>query len=94
MHIADGALAAPVLFAGGALTAAGTIVGLRKLTMETIPAAGVLNPLTINGRPVIGQPGGEPTRVGPTDVVQFGATAVALRVFGRSFDTERDQLGQ
>ncbi len=43
MHIADGALAAPVLYAGGALTAVGTILGLRKLTMETIPAAGVLS---------------------------------------------------
>jgi len=43
MHIADGALVAPVLVTGGVLTAAGTIIGLRKLTMEAIPAAGVLS---------------------------------------------------
>jgi cobalt/nickel transport system permease protein len=43
MHIADGALAVPVLVAGGVLAAGGTAMGLRKLTMETIPAAGVLS---------------------------------------------------
>jgi cobalt/nickel transport system permease protein len=43
MHIADGALSAPVLIAGAALTLGGGAIGLRKLTMETIPAAGVLS---------------------------------------------------
>jgi cobalt/nickel transport system permease protein len=43
MHIADGALAAPVLIAGAVATVAGGAIGLRKLTMESIPAAGVLS---------------------------------------------------
>ena len=51
--------------------------------------ADAVNPLTVNGRTIT-----EPAFVGPNDVVQFGATAVALRVFSRSSDTERDQLGQ
>lgn len=43
MHIVDGALSLPVV-AGGAVVAAGGIaLGLRSLTMEKIPAAGVLS---------------------------------------------------
>lgn len=43
MHIVDGALANPVVI-GGALAAAGGIaLGLRQMTMERIPAAGVLS---------------------------------------------------
>ncbi|MCW2310217.1 cobalt transporter CbiM [Rhodobium gokarnense] len=43
MHIVDGALTLPVV-AGGAVVAAGGIaLGLRSLTMEKIPAAGVLS---------------------------------------------------
>ncbi|NIY71834.1 cobalt transporter CbiM [Marivivens donghaensis] len=43
MHILDGALATPVLFGGAALTVAGIGIGLNKLTLERIPAAGVLS---------------------------------------------------
>ncbi len=43
MHIADGALAAPVLIAGAVAAVAGGAIGLRRLTMESIPAAGVLS---------------------------------------------------
>ena len=43
MHIADGALSAPILIAGAVVTVAAAAVGVRKLTMETIPAAGVLS---------------------------------------------------
>jgi cobalt/nickel transport system permease protein len=43
MHVADGALALPVLVGGGVLAVGGTIIGLRKLNIENIPAAGVLS---------------------------------------------------
>lgn len=43
MHIVDGALAAEVLVAGAGLTVGGVVMGLRKLDMELIPAAGVLS---------------------------------------------------
>jgi cobalt/nickel transport system permease protein len=43
MHIVDGALANEVALAGAAMTAAGVAVGLRALTPERIPAAGVLS---------------------------------------------------
>ena len=59
------------------------------LSTQLVPAADVVNPLTVNGVTVT-----DPVPVGPNDVVQFGATAVALRVFSRSSDSERDQLGQ
>jgi len=65
------------------------VVVADDLTTRLVPDPEARNPLTINGRATT-----EPVTVGPTDVVQFGATAIALRVFGRSFDTERDQLGQ
>lgn len=43
MHIVDGALSNPVLVAGGLLTVGGLVLGLRKLHMDLIPAAGVLS---------------------------------------------------
>ncbi len=43
MHIVDGALSAPVLIGGGMLAAAGVARGLRALSLEQIPAAGVLS---------------------------------------------------
>ncbi len=43
MHIVDGALSAPVLIGGGILAAAGVAQGLRTLTLERIPAAGILS---------------------------------------------------
>ena len=43
MHIVDGALSAPVLIGGGVVAAGGIAMGLRSLTLETIPAAGVLS---------------------------------------------------
>nr|WP_321463651.1 cobalt transporter CbiM [uncultured Cohaesibacter sp.] len=43
MHIVDGALSNEVLITGTALTAIGLVLGLRKLDMELIPAAGVLS---------------------------------------------------
>ncbi|MBZ4021757.1 cobalamin biosynthesis protein CbiM [Rhodobacter sp. TJ_12] len=43
MHIVDGALSAPVLVAGAALTVGGITLGLRQMTLERIPAAGVLS---------------------------------------------------
>ena len=36
MHISEGILSAPVLIGGGALTAAGTMVGLKKLDLDRI----------------------------------------------------------
>lgn len=59
------------------------------LVTAVAPNPAATNPLFVNGRVVTRR-----TRVGPDDVVQFGATAVALRVFSRTSDTERDQLGQ
>jgi cobalt/nickel transport system permease protein len=43
MHIVDGALSAPVLIGGGIVAAGGIALGLRSLTLEKIPAAGVLS---------------------------------------------------
>ena len=43
MHIVDGALSSGVLIAGGMLTAGGLALGLKKLSTEKIPAAGVLS---------------------------------------------------
>ena len=44
-----------------------------------VPDPSATNPVVVNGHPIT-----EATVVGPNDVVQFGATAVALRVFSRS----------
>jgi cobalt/nickel transport system permease protein len=42
MHISEGVLSGPVLLAGGALAAAGTAVGLKKLDYDHIARAGLL----------------------------------------------------
>jgi len=42
MHIVDGALSREVLIVGSLLAAGGVAIGVRKLSMERIPAAGVL----------------------------------------------------
>lgn len=43
MHIVDGALSSPVVIGGAVLAAAGIGLGLRTLTIDRIPAAGVLS---------------------------------------------------
>ncbi|PTW51027.1 cobalt transporter CbiM [Rhodovulum kholense] len=43
MHIVDGALAAPVVIGGAVLAVGGVARGLRDLTLEKIPAAGMLS---------------------------------------------------
>jgi cobalt/nickel transport system permease protein len=43
MHISEGVLSAPVLLSGGALAAAGTAVGLKKLDYDRIAQAGILS---------------------------------------------------
>jgi cobalt/nickel transport system permease protein len=43
MHIVDGALSNPVVIAGAVAAAGGIALGLRGLTLERIPAAGVLS---------------------------------------------------
>jgi cobalt/nickel transport system permease protein len=43
MHIVEGAVSLPVLMGGGALAAAGVVLGLRRLTPERIPQAAVLS---------------------------------------------------
>ncbi len=43
MHIVDGALSLPVVAGGAVLAVGGLMVGLKSLTMEKIPAAGVLS---------------------------------------------------
>lgn len=43
MHIVDGALANEIVVGGAVLAVAGVAIGLRKLPMEKIPAAGVLS---------------------------------------------------
>ncbi|MEB8386681.1 cobalt transporter CbiM [Rhodobacteraceae bacterium KMM 6894] len=43
MHIVDGALSNPVVIAGAIAAAGGIAYGLRSLTLERIPAAGVLS---------------------------------------------------
>lgn len=42
MHIAEGVLSAPVLFAGSALAAAGVGLGLRRIPESRVPFAGLL----------------------------------------------------
>lgn len=43
MHIVDGALSNPVLIGGTVLAVGGIAMGLKKLPLERIPAAGVLS---------------------------------------------------
>lgn len=43
MHIVDGALSTEILITGALVTTAGTALGLRQLTLEKIPAAGILS---------------------------------------------------
>lgn len=43
MHIVDGALSTEVLIGGAAITTVGLGYGLKKLTLENIPTAGVLS---------------------------------------------------
>ncbi|KAF0223257.1 MAG: cobalt/nickel transport system permease [Rhodospirillaceae bacterium] len=43
MHIVDGALSIPVVAGGAVLAAAGIGLGLKRLTIENIPATGVLS---------------------------------------------------
>jgi len=43
MHISEGVLSGPVLISGGALAAAGTAVGLKKLDYDHIARAGILS---------------------------------------------------
>lgn len=43
MHISEGVLSGPVLLSGGALAAAGTAVGLKKLDYDRIARAGLLS---------------------------------------------------
>ncbi len=43
MHISEGVLSAPVLAGGAAFAVAATAVGLKKLTSDRIPQAGVLS---------------------------------------------------
>ena len=43
MHISEGVLSAPVLISGGALAAAGTAIGLKKLDYDRIAQAGMLS---------------------------------------------------
>jgi cobalt/nickel transport system permease protein len=42
MHIVDGALSPAVALAGGIASAGGIAIGLRKMTLEKIPAAGMV----------------------------------------------------
>lgn len=43
MHVVDGALSTEVVAAGAVLAAGGIAVGLRSMTLEKIPAAGMLS---------------------------------------------------
>ena len=43
MHISEGVLSAPVLVSGGALAAAGTAIGLKKLDYDRIAQVGMLS---------------------------------------------------
>jgi len=43
MHIVDGALTAPVIVVGSAMAVGGIALGLKRLSVEKIPAAGVLS---------------------------------------------------
>ena len=66
-----------------------SIIVYDDLTTALLPDTSATNPVVVNGRTIT-----DVTTVGASDVVQFGATAVALRIFSRSSDAERDQLGQ
>jgi cobalt/nickel transport system permease protein len=41
MHISEGVLSAPVLITGGVLTAAGSVVGLKKINMDKVANVGI-----------------------------------------------------
>ena len=43
MHISEGVLSAPVLISGGALTVAGTAIGLKRLDYDKITHVGILS---------------------------------------------------
>ena len=43
MHISEGVLSGPVLISGGAMAAAGTAIGLKKLDYDRIAQAGILS---------------------------------------------------
>ncbi len=43
MHISEGVLSAPVLLSGGALTAVGTAIGLKKIDYDHIAQVGLLS---------------------------------------------------
>ena len=43
MHISEGVLSAPVLIAGGALTVAGSAIGLKKLDYDRLAQVGILS---------------------------------------------------
>lgn len=43
MHIVDGALSAPVIAAASAVAVGGVAIGLKSLTAETLPRAGMLS---------------------------------------------------
>ena len=43
MHISEGVLSAPVLVAGGALAAAGTAIGLKKIDYDHLARVGILS---------------------------------------------------
>jgi len=43
LHISEGVLSGPVLISGGALAAAGTAIGLKKLDYDRIAQAGILS---------------------------------------------------
>lgn len=43
MHISEGVLSAPVLLTGGALTAVGTAIGLKKLDYDQMAKVGILS---------------------------------------------------
>lgn len=43
MHISEGVLSGPVLISGGAIAAAGTAIGLKKLDYDRIAQAGILS---------------------------------------------------
>ena len=52
-----------------------------ELATTIVPDRDAVNPVLVNGKARA-----EPCAVGPNDVVQFGATAVALRIFSRTSD--------
>ena len=80
-----------------ALSIADQTVSVRHLTITVAddmsttitPFPDVANPVFVNGVAIA-----DTAMIGPSDVVQFGATAIALRVFMTAIETGRDQLGQ